>query len=123
MMHDLKVWPDFFDALADGSKPYEVRKGDRKYQVGDVLLLREWIPTTAGFHAGVYSGRELRKRVTHVQHGMGQVGVVGPCRGVSLGFVIMGLIDSPEVGQDVARHVDRTEPGDDSGAQSEFPGM
>jgi hypothetical protein len=33
--HLLKVIPPYFDALADGTKPFEVRKNDRAYQTGD----------------------------------------------------------------------------------------
>jgi len=42
--HDLKAWPEFFDALASRRKTFEVRKNDRDYQLGDVLLLREYAP-------------------------------------------------------------------------------
>lgn len=41
MTHDLKILPRYFDAVEDGSKPFEVRRNDRDYQVGDILLLRE----------------------------------------------------------------------------------
>lgn len=47
MIHELKVWPDYFARLADGSKTFEVRKDDRGFQAGDELLLREWDPATS----------------------------------------------------------------------------
>ena len=40
MNHDLKIWPEFFDAVASGAKPFDLRKNDRNYHVGDTLLLR-----------------------------------------------------------------------------------
>lgn len=41
MEHDLKILSPYFIAVEDGSKPFEVRRNDRNYQVGDTLLLRE----------------------------------------------------------------------------------
>lgn len=57
--HRLKIWPCFFDDVASGRKPFELRYNDRDFKVGDELLLQEW-------ESGVYSGRETRKRVTYV---------------------------------------------------------
>jgi len=41
MEYDLKILPQYFNAVEDGSKPFEIRRNDRDYQVGDILLLRE----------------------------------------------------------------------------------
>jgi hypothetical protein len=60
-VHDLKVWPQFFAALVDGSKAFEIRKNDRDYRVGDKLTLREWHPDTEE-----YSGRTASRVVTYV---------------------------------------------------------
>jgi len=62
MLHDLKIWPEFFDAVCDGRKRAELRKNDRDYQDGDILNLREWDP-----RAERYTGRGITVRVTHVQ--------------------------------------------------------
>ena len=43
-IHHLKVWPEFYAGLADGSKTAEVRWNDRDFQVGDMLHLYEYIP-------------------------------------------------------------------------------
>lgn len=59
-MHELKVWPEFFDALESGEKPFELRKNDRDFGAGDHLWLREW-----HFSSG-YSGRSLNRIVTYV---------------------------------------------------------
>jgi Domain of unknown function (DUF3850) len=44
--HELKVWPEYFEALVEGRKTFELRKDDRGFAVGDVLDLREWKPET-----------------------------------------------------------------------------
>jgi hypothetical protein len=59
--HELKTWPLYFRAVANGSKPFEVRKDDRGFAVGDVLWLREWDPATQE-----YTGDECRAEVTYV---------------------------------------------------------
>lgn len=41
-IHALKVVAPYFDALADGSKTFEVRRNDRGFQKGDTLVLQEW---------------------------------------------------------------------------------
>lgn len=61
MKHDLKIAPQYFDAVADGSKPFEVWFNDRNYKVGDVLMLREYVE-----QQGHYTGRWLERLVTYV---------------------------------------------------------
>lgn len=48
MNHELKIWPAFFAAVAEGTKTFEFRKDDRKFGVGDILILREWNPFAGG---------------------------------------------------------------------------
>lgn len=43
-VHELKCWPEHFRTVRSREKPFEVRKNDRDYQVGDTLILWEWIP-------------------------------------------------------------------------------
>jgi len=61
MIHDLKCWPEYFQAVKSGIKPFELRKDDRGFAVGDVLHLREFDPDTA-----LYTGDEIDKTVTYV---------------------------------------------------------
>lgn len=42
MTHFLKTWPQFFNDVRFGRKTFEVRKQDRDFQVGDLLVLQEW---------------------------------------------------------------------------------
>lgn len=44
MTHELKIWPQFYGRVADGSKTFEVRFNDRGYQPGDIVILKEWDP-------------------------------------------------------------------------------
>ena len=61
MTHELKTWLPYFEEVLSGTKTFEVRVHDRKFQVGDTLRLREWSPNLSG-----YSGRALFKTVTYL---------------------------------------------------------
>lgn len=61
MKHILKTWPEYFEAVNAGSKTFELRKNDRGFAVGDVLLLREYRPET-----DFYSGREIEVKITFI---------------------------------------------------------
>ena len=37
--HRLKIAPQWYDRLADGTKTHEVRRNDRDFQIGDTLTL------------------------------------------------------------------------------------
>lgn len=76
--HDLKTWPSAFVAVRDGLKPWELRKNDRGYQVGDLLRLREWCPDLED-----YSGAVELRLVTWI--------LEGPAFGLPEGYVIMSL--------------------------------
>ncbi len=74
--HTLKIWPELYDLVINGLKPFEVRRNDRDYQVGDVLQLREWS------HENGYSGRESYWQVTYL---------LAQCPGLMPGFCVLGL--------------------------------
>lgn len=61
MMHELKIWPVNYEAVATGAKKYEIRKCDRPFKVGDQVMLREWYPETKQF-----TGRSSIFRITHM---------------------------------------------------------
>lgn len=46
VVHSLKCWPQYFNAILSRIKRDELRKDDRAFCTGDVLLLFEWDPLT-----------------------------------------------------------------------------
>ena len=46
MKHGLKILPQYFCRVQDGSKTFEVRENDRGFQPGDIVVLNEWNPAT-----------------------------------------------------------------------------
>ena len=71
MTHELKTWPEMFQAALAGDKTHEIRKNDRPYAVGDVLHLREWDPEALVFdeEAYGYTGETLNVEVTFITKG------------------------------------------------------
>ena len=61
MIHALKTEPQFFEAVIDGSKTFEVRKNDRDFRVGDYLALNELDDTHEG-----YTGRSVLLYVCYI---------------------------------------------------------
>lgn len=43
-LHELKIATEYYHRVCSGQKTFEIRKNDRDYQVGDVLLMREYDP-------------------------------------------------------------------------------
>jgi len=43
-VHELKSWPAEFAAVAEGRKTFEIRKDDRGFEPGDIVVLREYLP-------------------------------------------------------------------------------
>lgn len=43
-VHELKIWPQHYARVANGSKTFDIRDNDRGYQAGDKVIYREWDP-------------------------------------------------------------------------------
>ena len=57
--HELKILPQYMEAVITGRKTFELRKNDRDFQVGDVFILREW-------ENGAYTGRHFIQSISYV---------------------------------------------------------
>ncbi len=42
MAHHLKTLPEYFQAVMDGTKPFEIRNNDRGFKPGDSVILEEF---------------------------------------------------------------------------------
>ena len=76
MEHELKIYPQYFEDVISGKKKFEIRKNDRKYLVGDILILKEWDNIK-------YSGREARAEVIYL--------IDDKFVGIQPGYVVMGI--------------------------------
>lgn len=97
MTHYLKTCPQFYKEVKAGNKTFELRKNDRDYKVGDILVLQEYNPNNTcsaglifGFIASLgqftdngYTGNEIEKKVNYI--------LKGSCFGLEENYVIMGL--------------------------------
>ena len=85
--HELKTDPQVFDDVVEGRKPFEIRKDDRGYEVGDLLKLRKTKHTGAEMAEGApleYVGPPLYVYVTYLLR--------GPIYGLADGWVIMAIM-------------------------------
>lgn len=80
MTHTIKIWPEFFKKLKTKKKPFEIRKNDRGYKEGDILILLEW-------KDGQYTGNAECREVTYV---------LDEHEGLQEGYAILGI---KEVGE------------------------
>lgn len=97
-IHELKILPQYFEKVLDGSKTFELRKDDRGFEVGDILILKEFkegfIDNTKGDPVEIekrgYTGRTIVKRISYIYKGCSN-GL-----GLRSGFVILALKDGSE---------------------------
>ena len=60
-IHKLKILPEYFEAVIDGRKKFEIRNADRNYNVGDILDMCEYDSKTC-----TYTGRRVLCFVTYI---------------------------------------------------------
>lgn len=78
MIHELKTWVEYFAEVIAGNKPFELRKKDRDFKVGDTLRLQEY-----DHHFGQYTGNEADFKVTYI--------LPGGSFGVMEGYCVLGI--------------------------------
>ena len=76
MEHRLKIMPEFFQAVTDGRKTFELRKDDRGFAVGDRLVLSEW-------NGSDFTGREFRCVIDYI---------LKDYDGLCPGYAILGIV-------------------------------
>lgn len=89
VVHELKVWPEFWEPLRSGEKRFEVRRNDRGFRTGDIVVLQKTRfppPLFDGSKAHgipIRTGEEIHKRIGWILDG-GQFGI-------ERGYVVMQL--------------------------------
>lgn len=81
MIHQVKCINPFFEDVMAGRKTFEIRKNDRDYKVGDLMILREY-----SLEREKYMGRRYLVEITYIYEGSkhGKFGL-------HKGFVILGV--------------------------------
>lgn len=80
LAHELRTWPEPFQAVVDGHKRHEVRIYDRDFKPDDEVGLHEFDPSR-----GCYTGRTLRFRIGYLSR--------GPEWGLPEGLCVFTLVD------------------------------
>ena len=86
-VHELKTDPEVFQSVKNELKRFEIRKNDRNFNVGDILLLRE---TT-------YSGEQIKNEMKPLEYTGDSIQCFvdyilhGPIYGLSDEWVIMSI--------------------------------
>lgn len=66
--HELKILSEYYWDIIEGRKTFEIRKNDRDFKVGDVLILREW--------NGDFTGLSILVEVTYITDYAQKEGIV-----------------------------------------------
>lgn len=106
MVHELKTLPQYFKAVVSDEKTFEIRKNDRGFQVGDILILKEYnqgLTDSTGSEKVViqeqgYTGKEIRKVITYI--------LKGGRYGLHQGYVILALGEHIEKGNITDEEID-----------------
>lgn len=76
-IHALRIFPQYFKCVKNGTKTFEIRKNDRDFHKGDILQLYEYDKAK-----GLYTGRVCAVTVLYV---------LKNCDGLSKDYCIMSI--------------------------------
>lgn len=97
MKHELKIWPQFYQAVADGSKTFEIRKNDRGFQKGDIVFLKEYDPELLNRpskkYQAIVKGKYIDSEILKFT-----IGYVLPIENERVVFSLLNL-ESPDAGK------------------------
>lgn len=81
MIHTVKCINPFFEDVLSGRKTFEIRRNDRDYKVGDLMILREY-----NLERKTYMGGRCLVEIVYIYEGSkhGKFGL-------HKGFVILGI--------------------------------
>ena len=84
--HNLKTWPEPYQAVREGIKKFEYRRDDRGFAVGDLLYLHPWDPHEQCYidergDKSPVPGTTVEATVTYITRGFG----------IPEGYVVMGI--------------------------------
>jgi hypothetical protein len=78
-----KILPQYFEEVKEGLKDFELRKDDSGYEVGDILILQEYLNNSC---ITGRTGKEITKRIKYILRNC-------PQYGLQEGYCILGLED------------------------------
>jgi hypothetical protein len=91
--HVLKCYPTYFEAITLRQKNFDVRRDDRGYQKGDVVVFRKFDPNTkigpqyindvGGIASSASNAKTIERRIKYILTG-GQFGI-------EPGYVVLGF--------------------------------
>lgn len=76
IVHELKILPQYYDAVISNVKNFELIKDDRDFQIGDFVILKEYID-------GEYTGRETGFKISYILRNCPEYGLMD-------GYCILG---------------------------------
>lgn len=76
-VHEIKILPEYFEAVDEDYKHFELRKNDRDYQVGDIVAMEEW-------DGEKYTGKFTSRKIEYILRDC-------PQYGLAEGYCILGF--------------------------------